>query len=98
MRSLVRCVMVFVVAGLCFSQQAAAYAAGPPVITRMHNEVGPFTEEGLTEDCGFNVQESVSQDVLIRTYPDGTRLAEVVTAHANLTFTANGNTVTFRET
>jgi hypothetical protein len=79
---------------------STAAAAGPPVIERFHFEGGPFVDEDLSRDCGFEVRASFSVDVTIRSFPDGSRLIETFGGQNHLIFlifTANGNTVTFIE-
>ena len=83
-------------AALAASVSTAA-AAGPPVVDRFHDEGGPSVAEDLSEECGFDVDGSFSVNVTMRHFPDGTRLIETFGAQNHLTFTANGNKVTFSE-
>ncbi len=74
-----------------------ALAAGPPLVEQFHNEGGPFLEEDLSEECGFDVQASFSAKITLRSFPDGTRLIETVGGQNRLTFAANEKEVTFIE-
>jgi hypothetical protein len=76
---------------------STAAAAGPPVVVKFHDEGGPFVDEDLRGECGFDVYASFSVDVTVRSFPDGSRLIETFGVHNHLTFTAYGNTVTFIE-
>lgn len=95
MRNFLRFLLVLVLAALCL--QAPAAAAGKPEFQRLHFEGGPFLEESVSEECGFDVVASFTSDLIIRTFPDGSQTAEVVTARFRVTLEANGNTVTFQE-
>jgi hypothetical protein len=89
-------VAILLVAALA-APVSTALAAGPPVIERFHFEGGPFVAEDLSGECGFDVQASFSANITIRSFPDGSRLIETSGGQNRLTFTANGNTVTFIE-
>jgi hypothetical protein len=77
---------------------STALAAGPPVIERFHFGGGPFVDEDLSQDCRFEVNATFSVNITSRSFPDGSRLIETGGGQNRLTFTANGNTVTFIET
>jgi len=91
--------LVVVLLGLACvcSGPAAASAAGKPVIERFEASGGPFVNEGLTEDCGFEVQVTFAVKVVRLTFPDGSQLIERGSGHNTLVFSANGNTVKFQE-
>jgi hypothetical protein len=91
-----RCALV-VATLLIATPGTTALAAGAPLIERFHVERGPFLSEDMTEECGFVVQVAFSADITRRSYPDGSRLIEASGGHNRLTFTANGNTVSFVE-
>ena len=90
MRALLHGILFSFICVLCLGQHASTAAAGAPEMTRVHNEGGGFLDPAFTEACGFDVEATLSQDLTIRTYPDGSRVAEVVTGRFALTLEANG--------
>jgi uncharacterized protein involved in outer membrane biogenesis len=97
MRSLARLLAASVLASVGLaSAPLPASAAGKPVIETVHFE-GTFDDAIMTEACGFEVVAHVSITAKIRTFDESTPLREIATIQNNVTFTANGNSVTFVE-
>lgn len=98
MQALVRGVLASLVAStsLCLGPAAPAFAAGSPSIHREHFE-DTFDDPALDKDCGFDVDVAIALDITSRSFPEGSRVAEVTNVRNNVTFTANGNTVRFAE-
>jgi hypothetical protein len=74
----------------------SASAGGKPTIERIDVDES-FVDDVLTEECGVPVMTSAQGHIDVKTFPDGTGPASIVTLSIALTATSGDNAYRFRD-